>query len=110
MKVKIESKVTQSCLTLHDTMDCSLPGSSVHRIFQARVLEWGAIAFSIRAHRPQQNKEKGLFISFGNETFYCLAKKLNCNCLIVCLVRRVGYRRGKGEERNRKGDAGDVAE
>ena len=41
-----ESEVTQSCLTLIDPMDCSPPGSSVHGIFQARVLEWGAIAFS----------------------------------------------------------------
>ena len=46
MKVKSESKVTQSCLTLSDPMDCSPPGSSIHGIFQARVLEWGAIAFS----------------------------------------------------------------
>ena len=46
MKVKSESEVSQSCLTLSDSMDCSLPGSSVHGIFQARVLEWGAIAFS----------------------------------------------------------------
>ena len=46
MKVKSESEVTQSCPTLSDPMDCSLPGSSVHGIFQARVLEWGAIAFS----------------------------------------------------------------
>ena len=46
MKVKRESEVTQSCLTLRDPMDSSPPGSSVHRIFQARVLEWGAIAFS----------------------------------------------------------------
>ena len=46
MKVKSESEVAQSCLTLSDPMDCSLPGSSVHGIFQARVLEWGAIAFS----------------------------------------------------------------
>ena len=46
MKVKSESKVAQSCPTLLDPMDCSLPGSSVHGIFQARVLEWGAIAFS----------------------------------------------------------------
>ena len=45
-KVKSESEVTQSCSTLHDPMDCSPPGSSVHGIFQARVLEWGAIAFS----------------------------------------------------------------
>ena len=41
-----ESEVTQSCPTLRDPMDCSLTGSSVHGIFQARVLEWGAIAFS----------------------------------------------------------------
>ena len=47
MKVKSESDVAQSCLTLSDPMDCSLPGSSVHGIFQARVLEWGAIAFSV---------------------------------------------------------------
>ena len=46
MKVKSESEVTQSCQTLHDPMDCSLPGFSVHGIFQARLLEWGAIAFS----------------------------------------------------------------
>ena len=46
MKVKSESEVAQSCPTLSDPMDCSLPGSSVYGIFQARVLEWGAIAFS----------------------------------------------------------------
>ena len=46
MKVKSESEVTQSCPTLSDPMDCSPPGSSIHGIFQARVLEWGAIAFS----------------------------------------------------------------
>ena len=46
MKVKSESEVAQSCPTLSDPMDCSLPGSFVHGIFQARVLEWGAIAFS----------------------------------------------------------------
>ena len=45
MKVKSESEVAQPCLTLSDHMDCSLPGSSVRGIFQARVLEWGAIAF-----------------------------------------------------------------
>ena len=47
MKVKSESEVAQSCPTLNDPMDCSLPGSSIHGIFQARVLEWGAIAFSV---------------------------------------------------------------
>ena len=46
MRVKIESEVSQWCPTLSDLMDRSLPGSSIHGIFQARVLEWGAIAFS----------------------------------------------------------------
>ena len=46
MKVKIESEVAQSCLTLSDPMDYGPPGSSIHGIFQARVLEWVAIAFS----------------------------------------------------------------
>ena len=46
MKVKSESEVAQLCLTLSDPMDCSPPGSYIHGIFQARVLEWGAIAFS----------------------------------------------------------------
>ena len=49
MKGKSESEVAQSCPTLSDPMDCTLPGSSIHGIFQARVLEWGAIAFSNRA-------------------------------------------------------------
>ena len=47
MKVKSQSEVAQSCPTLCDPMDCSLPGSSIHGIFQARVQEWGAIAFSV---------------------------------------------------------------
>ena len=51
MKVKIESEVAQSCPTLRDPMDSSLPGSSAHEIFQARVLECGAIAFSILSRR-----------------------------------------------------------
>ena len=47
MKVKSESEVALSCPTLSDPMDCSLPGSTVHGIFQARVLQWGAIVFSV---------------------------------------------------------------
>ena len=47
MEVKSEREVAQSCLTLSDPMGCSLPGSSIRGIFQARVLEWGAIAFSV---------------------------------------------------------------
>ena len=46
MKVESESEIAQSCPTFSDPMDCSLPGSSIHGIFQATVLEWGAIAFS----------------------------------------------------------------
>ena len=56
MKVKSESEVAQSCPTLSDPMDCSLPGPSVHGIFQARVLEWGAMAFSEGDHGAGQNK------------------------------------------------------
>ena len=63
MKVKSESEVAQSCLTPSDPMDCSLPGSSVHGILQARVLEWGAIAFS-----------KTLFNPSKHYSFKCLLK------------------------------------
>ena len=52
IQVKSESEVAQSCPTLSDPMDCSLPGSSVHGIFQARVLEWGAIACFIDYAKP----------------------------------------------------------
>ena len=58
MKVKSESEVTQSCPTLSDPMDCSFPGSSVQGILQARVLEWGAIAFSKIMLYVQSNLEK----------------------------------------------------
>ena len=63
MKVKSESEVAQSCPTLSDPMDCSLPGSSVHGIFQARVLEWGAIAFSV--------------LILGTLNFTCVVLKLS---------------------------------
>ena len=52
MKVKSESEVAQTCPTLRDPMDCSLPGSSIRGVFQARALEWGAIAFSVYALDP----------------------------------------------------------
>ena len=48
-----ESEVAQSCLTLCDLMDCNIPGSSVHRIFQARILEYVAISFSRRSSQPR---------------------------------------------------------
>ena len=57
MKVKSESEVTQLCPTPSDPMDCSLPGSSIHGICQARVLEWGAITFSdIYTARSDKNR------------------------------------------------------
>ena len=65
MKVKSESEVAQSCTTLSNPMDCSLPGSSVHRIFQARVLEWGAIAFSHDKPRQRFEKQRHYFANKG---------------------------------------------
>ena len=59
MKVESESEVAQSCPTLRDPMDCSLPGSSVHGSFQARVLAWGAIAFSVYWHKEGEKKTSG---------------------------------------------------
>ena len=57
IKVKSESEVTQSCPTPSNLMDCSLTGSAVHGIFQAGVLEWGAIAFSMRSDKKQTAKQ-----------------------------------------------------
>ena len=59
MKVKNESEVAQSCLTLRDPMYYNLPGSSIHGIFQARVLEWGAIAFSGDSVGREQVRQDG---------------------------------------------------
>ena len=64
MKVKSESEVAQSCLTLRDPMDCSPPDSSIHGIFQARVLEWGAIAAT------STDNFGGKFNYINNLTFY----------------------------------------
>ena len=57
MKVKSKSEVAQSCPTLSDPMDCSLPCSSIHGTFQARVLEWGTIAFSSHQWTDHQNRK-----------------------------------------------------
>ena len=57
MKVKSESEVAHLCPTFRDPMDCSLPGSSIHGIFQSRVLEWGAFAFSEMRERGSQGPE-----------------------------------------------------
>ena len=71
MKVKSESEVAQSCPTLSDPMDCSPPGSSIHGIFQARVLESGAIAFSVFDTKPIINS-RGL----ASQKHYCLTVEL----------------------------------
>ena len=60
MKVKSESEVAQSCPTLRDPMDCSPPGSSIHGICQARVLEWAAIAFSDELYETSVKEGKRL--------------------------------------------------
>ena len=65
MKVKSESEVAQTCPTLHDPIDCSLPGSSIHGIFQARVLEWGAIAFSNDKARQHIKTQRHYFTYKG---------------------------------------------
>jgi len=62
MKVKSEREVAQSCPTPSDPMDCSPPGSSIHGIFQARVLEWGAIAFSGILDYKLTNTDFSIFI------------------------------------------------
>ena len=77
MKVKSEREVTQSCPTLCDPMDCSLPGSSVHGIFQARVLEWGANAFSALLH-IKQITNKNLLYSTGNSIQYSVMTYCCC--------------------------------
>ena len=91
MKVKSESEVPQLCPTLSDPMDYSLPGSSIHEIFQARVLEWGAIAFShtrwnhkrraslngISILRSGQRKTRASFYSISLSTVWRNSEKLS---------------------------------
>ena len=72
-KVKSEREVAQSCPTLRDPMDCSLPGSSIHGIFQARVLEWSAIAFSLDDARTSV---LGNWI-YGNALNWCKEHRRN---------------------------------
>ena len=70
MKGKSESEVAQLCPTLRDPMDCSLPGSSVHGILQARVLEWVAIAFSNLSTKQQINLLLGQGEKGGPNSFH----------------------------------------
>ena len=68
--LKLRSEATQLCLTLCDPMDCSLPGSSVHGIFKARVLEWVAMSFSRRSSRPRDRTHVSCIVG---RRFYCLS-------------------------------------
>ena len=84
MKEKSESEGTQSCQTLCDPMDCSLPGSSVHGIFQARVLEWVATAFS-KVHAKKQQKFEMRLGVVGPISFYPASRiKSIINSPIMC--------------------------
>ena len=80
MKVKSESEVAQSSPTLSDPMDCNLPGSSVHGIFQARVLGWGAIDFSVGdgsvLHLSHSNADDATFTAEGEEELKSLLRKV----------------------------------
>ena len=80
MKVKSQSEVARLCPTLRDPMDCSLPGSSIHGIFQARVLEWGAIAFSFKT--PSQHYILSPWSYFSIAQYMsCLFQALNARQL-----------------------------
>ena len=84
MKVKSESEVTQLCLALSYPIHCSLPGSSIHGIFQARVLEWGAIAFSAVIIEPK--KIKSVTVSIVSPSIcHEVIVKLNWQALFAVL-------------------------
>ena len=90
IKVKSESEVAQSCLALCDPMDCSLPGSSVHGIFQARVLEWVAIAFSVITPRHNQLDHIFLF-SISSQHFSNNAEHRFPVFISVCYLSKQIY-------------------
>ena len=75
-----ESEVTQSCPTLSNPMDCNLPGSSIHGIFQSRVLEWGAISFSVLAHSSRYNGHWNLIHPFPSILVHWFLK---CWCSLL---------------------------
>ena len=95
MKVKSESEVAQSCLTLSDPMDCSLPGSSVHGIFQARVLEWVAIAFSNAYGGPSKLKPQFWFVSTVSLTFSSFYYIFSFSYIPLCHLKLNFYKPSK---------------
>ena len=97
MKVKSESKVAQSYLTHKDPMDCSPPGSSIHGIFQARVMEWGAIAFSVMYSAYKLNKQ-GDNIQPWRTPFPILYQSV-VPCLVLTVASWPAYRFLKRQDR-----------
>ena len=91
MKVKSEKEVTQLCLTLRDPMDCSPPGSSIHGIFQARVLEWGANAFITRGS-VYISLQLSQFVpplsrhSRETEMFWDCMTAVGYECVLICQI------------------------
>ena len=88
MKVKSESEVAQLCLTLSDPMDCSPPGSSVHGIFQAKVLEWGAIAFSKNIYFCFIDYTKA-FDCVDHNKLWKILKEMGIPDHLTCLLRNL---------------------
>ena len=99
MKVKSESEVDHLCPTLHDPMDCSLPGFSIHGIFQARVLEWGAIAFSegvlgVHYYHHHYYYFNGSLVGhrvLGWWLYYLSPLKMGVHCLLIYSVAVENY-------------------
>ena len=75
--------VAQSCLTLCGPMDCSLPGSSVHRIFQAKILEWVAISYSRGSSQPRDQTRISCVSCISRQILYCCATWEACEALVV---------------------------
>ena len=105
MKGKSESEVSHSCPTLSDPMDCSLPGSSIHGILQARVLEWGAIAFSMYFYGAilpfiNSNFCNHLFHRLKLHFIWYFCRALNSFFLLqsCLLVMRQSYKKKKKEK------------
>ena len=92
--IESESQATQSCPTLCNPTDCSLPGSSVHGIFQARVLEWAAISFSKRSCRPRDQTQISR-IAGRHFTIWTTREALGAIVGINCLVFPGAHNRGR---------------